>query len=91
MFNTTGRAYIYVVTGHGAWEAAVTNVLSKSDRNPGAGERPLPHRLGRERAICPNAADWDASFVPDRPSCSCYILMLACFTTLAHVATSSVM
>ena len=32
MFNTTGHAYIYIANGHGVWEAAVTNVLSKGDR-----------------------------------------------------------
>src|SRR5919106_5664230 len=32
VFNATGRAYIYVANGHGAWEAALTNVLSKGDR-----------------------------------------------------------
>jgi alanine-glyoxylate transaminase/serine-glyoxylate transaminase/serine-pyruvate transaminase len=32
VFNTTGRTYIYIANGHGAWEAAVTNVLSKGDR-----------------------------------------------------------
>ena len=32
VFNTTGRAYIYITNGHGAWEAAVTNVLSKGDK-----------------------------------------------------------
>jgi alanine-glyoxylate transaminase/serine-glyoxylate transaminase/serine-pyruvate transaminase len=32
VFNTTGRAYIYSANGHGAWEATVTNVLSKGDR-----------------------------------------------------------
>src|SRR6201989_3222230 len=32
VFNTTGRAYIYIANGHGAWEAAVTNVLSRGDR-----------------------------------------------------------
>src|SRR5215510_10168976 len=30
VFNTKGRAYIS--NGHGAWEAAVTNVLSKGDK-----------------------------------------------------------
>src|SRR5688572_13202451 len=29
LFSTTGRAYIYIANGHGAWEAALTNVLSK--------------------------------------------------------------
>jgi alanine-glyoxylate transaminase / serine-glyoxylate transaminase / serine-pyruvate transaminase len=32
VFNTTGRAYIYIANGHGAWEAALTNVLSKGDK-----------------------------------------------------------
>jgi len=32
VFNTRGRAYIYISNGHGAWEAALTNVLSKGDK-----------------------------------------------------------
>ncbi len=32
VFQTTGRAYIYIANGHGAWEAALTNVLSRGDR-----------------------------------------------------------
>src|SRR3954451_23638626 len=32
VFNTTGRAYIYIANGHGAWEASLTNVLSKGDK-----------------------------------------------------------
>ena len=32
MFNTKGRAYIYIANGHGAWEAALTNVLSRGDK-----------------------------------------------------------
>jgi alanine-glyoxylate transaminase/serine-glyoxylate transaminase/serine-pyruvate transaminase len=32
VFNTKGRAYIYISNGHGAWEAALTNVLSRGDR-----------------------------------------------------------
>jgi alanine-glyoxylate transaminase / serine-glyoxylate transaminase / serine-pyruvate transaminase len=32
VFNTKGRAYIYSANGHGAWEAALTNVLSKEDK-----------------------------------------------------------
>ena len=31
VFSTTGRAYIYIANGHGAWEAALTNVLSRGD------------------------------------------------------------
>src|SRR5215472_6703416 len=32
VFNTRGRAYIYAANGHGAWEAALTNVLSAGDK-----------------------------------------------------------
>ncbi|WIM11956.1 aminotransferase class V-fold PLP-dependent enzyme [Enhydrobacter sp.] len=32
VFRTKGRTYIYIANGHGAWEASLTNVLSKGDR-----------------------------------------------------------
>jgi alanine-glyoxylate transaminase / serine-glyoxylate transaminase / serine-pyruvate transaminase len=32
LFRTSGRTYIYIANGHGAWEAALTNVLSKGDK-----------------------------------------------------------
>jgi alanine-glyoxylate transaminase / serine-glyoxylate transaminase / serine-pyruvate transaminase len=32
VFQTKGRAYIYIANGHGAWEAALTNVLSRGDK-----------------------------------------------------------
>src|SRR5262250_264724 len=32
IFRTKGRSYIYIANGHGAWEAALTNVLSKGDK-----------------------------------------------------------
>jgi alanine-glyoxylate transaminase/serine-glyoxylate transaminase/serine-pyruvate transaminase len=32
VFKTKGRAYIYSANGHGAWEAALTNVLSRGDK-----------------------------------------------------------
>jgi len=32
LFRTAGRSYIYIANGHGAWEAALTNVLSRGDR-----------------------------------------------------------
>ena len=32
IFHTQGRAYIYAANGHGAWEAAASNVLSRGDR-----------------------------------------------------------
>ena len=31
VFRTEGRVYIYAANGHGAWEAALVNVLSKGD------------------------------------------------------------
>jgi len=32
VFQTQGRAYIYISNGHGVWEASLTNVLSKGDK-----------------------------------------------------------
>lgn len=32
LFGTAGRAYIYAANGHGGWEAALSNVLSRGDR-----------------------------------------------------------
>jgi alanine-glyoxylate transaminase/serine-glyoxylate transaminase/serine-pyruvate transaminase len=32
IFRTAGRPYIYIANGHGAWEAALTNVLSRGDK-----------------------------------------------------------
>src|SRR5918996_1315157 len=32
IFRTAGRTYIYAANGHGAWEAALTNVLSRRDK-----------------------------------------------------------
>jgi len=32
IFCTTGRSFIYIANGHGAWEAALTNVLSRGDK-----------------------------------------------------------
>lgn len=32
IFRTQGKSYIYSANGHGAWEAALTNVLSKGDK-----------------------------------------------------------
>jgi alanine-glyoxylate transaminase/serine-glyoxylate transaminase/serine-pyruvate transaminase len=31
LFRTRGRAYIYAANGHGGWEAALTNVLSRGE------------------------------------------------------------
>lgn len=32
VFKTSGKTYIYAANGHGAWEAALTNTLSRSDK-----------------------------------------------------------
>ena len=32
VFATSGKTYIYAANGHGAWEAALTNVLSRGDK-----------------------------------------------------------
>jgi alanine-glyoxylate transaminase / serine-glyoxylate transaminase / serine-pyruvate transaminase len=32
LFRTAGHSYIYIANGHGAWEAALTNVLSEGDK-----------------------------------------------------------
>jgi alanine-glyoxylate transaminase / serine-glyoxylate transaminase / serine-pyruvate transaminase len=32
LFATKGRSYIYIANGHGAWEAAISNVLSRGDK-----------------------------------------------------------
>ncbi len=32
LFGTSGHCYLYIANGHGAWEAALTNVFSKGDK-----------------------------------------------------------
>jgi alanine-glyoxylate transaminase/serine-glyoxylate transaminase/serine-pyruvate transaminase len=32
LFGTKGQSYIYIANGHGAWEATLTNVLSRGDK-----------------------------------------------------------
>jgi len=32
LFATKGKSYIYIANGHGAWEAVLSNVLSKGDK-----------------------------------------------------------
>lgn len=32
LFGTEGHAYVYISNGHGAWEGALTNVLSRGDK-----------------------------------------------------------
>ena len=57
IFRTKGRTYIYAANGHGGWEAALTNVLSRGDtvlalesgRFAPAGARWLPCWASRSR------------------------------------------
>lgn len=62
VFGTQGHSYIYAANGHGAWEAALTNVLSRGDRvlalqsgrfAVGWGE--MGHLLGLEVEILPQS------------------------------------
>src|SRR6202021_799646 len=32
LFATKGKSYIYIANGHGAWEAVLSNVLSRGDK-----------------------------------------------------------
>ena len=32
LFATRGKSYIYISNGHGAWEAVLSNVLSRGDK-----------------------------------------------------------
>ena len=32
LFGTAARSYIYIANGHGAWEAVLSNVLSRGDK-----------------------------------------------------------
>src|SRR6201993_5649513 len=32
LFTTKGKSYIYISNGHGAWEAVLSNVLSRGDK-----------------------------------------------------------
>ena len=47
LFKTKGNPYIYIANGHGAWEATLSNVLSRGDKLLGAGKRPLRDQLGQ--------------------------------------------
>ncbi len=62
VFQTTGDTYIYAANGHGAWEAALVNTLSRGDKvlilesgrfAVGWGE--MAHKLGVEVEILPGS------------------------------------
>jgi alanine-glyoxylate transaminase / serine-glyoxylate transaminase / serine-pyruvate transaminase len=70
VLRTEGRVYIYIANGHGAWEAALTNVLSRGDRvlvlesgrfATGWGEMAAP--LGVEVEVLPR--DWRHAVDPE--------------------------
>jgi alanine-glyoxylate transaminase / serine-glyoxylate transaminase / serine-pyruvate transaminase len=69
VFRTTSRCYIYAANGHGAWEAALTNVLSRGDQvlvlesgrfAIGWGE--MAKMMGAEVEVL--SADWRAAVDP---------------------------
>src|SRR5215467_6938001 len=69
LFRTTGRSYIYIANGHGAWEAALTNVLSRGDKvlvlesgrfARGWGE--MAEKLGVVVEVLPG--DWRRAVIP---------------------------
>src|SRR3984885_8603198 len=71
VFATAMRPYIYIANGHGAWEAALTNVLSRGDKvlvlESGRfalswGEAAA--KLGVEMEILPG--DWRRAVRPDQ-------------------------
>ena len=72
LFRTSRRPYIYIANGHGAWEAALTNVLCKGDTvlvlesgRFAAGWGAMAQGLGCEVEVLPGAGS--ARSVP-RPS-----------------------
>ena len=50
LFRTTGRTYIYAANGHGGWEAALTNVLSRGETVLVLESGRFARRLGRDGA-----------------------------------------
>ncbi|MGO4714003.1 pyridoxal-phosphate-dependent aminotransferase family protein [Bradyrhizobium sp. 2TAF24] len=69
LFRTRGRTYVYIANGHGAWEAALTNVLSRGDKilvlesgRFALGWGDAAEKLGVEIEILPGA--WDRAVRP---------------------------
>ena len=69
LFRTGGDTYIYIANGHGAWEAVLTNILSRGDKilvlesgrfATGWGEQAA--RLGVEVEVLPG--DWSRAVDP---------------------------
>jgi len=69
LFRTRGRTYVYIANGHGAWEAALTNVLSRGDKilvlesgRFALGWGDAAEKLGVEIEVLPGA--WDRAVRP---------------------------
>jgi alanine-glyoxylate transaminase/serine-glyoxylate transaminase/serine-pyruvate transaminase len=69
VFRTSGRVYIYAANGHGGWEAALTNVLSRGDvvlalesGRFAIGWGEMAKRLGVEVEVLPG--DWRRAVDP---------------------------
>lgn len=69
LFRTDGTVFIYAANGHGAWDAALSNILSPGDKvlAPETGRFALSWayqagKLGIETEIVPN--DWRRAIVP---------------------------
>jgi len=52
LFRTSGRAYIYAANGHGGWEAALTNVLSRGDTILVLESGPFVAAMSATYAVC---------------------------------------
>ncbi len=70
LFGTKGHAYVYISNGHGAWEGALTNVLSRGDKilvlesgRFAAGWGEFASRLGVE--VESLKGDWRRAVRPD--------------------------
>jgi alanine-glyoxylate transaminase / serine-glyoxylate transaminase / serine-pyruvate transaminase len=71
VFRTTGDTYIYAANGHGAWESALTNTLSRGDRVVvlesglfALGWAEMAKRLGIDVIILPGG--WRRAADPDQ-------------------------
>lgn len=70
LFRTALRPYIYIANGHGAWEAALTNVLSRGDQvlvlasgRFAVGWGGMAEGLGCEVEVLPGA--WDRAVISE--------------------------
>ena len=71
IFRTAGDTYIYIANGHGAWEAALTNSLSRGDKvlvlesgRFAVGWGQMGQKLGIEMEVL--AGDWHRAVDPEK-------------------------